>query len=426
MSEPESDSNQLSRQTTPTWEMELLISGATVFGLLQLPMPLNRWLFNISQEHDEAVFAAIKIFSMYIQISLWILIITFVLHLFMRGYWIALVGMNSVYPGGIQSDKLQNYGPIYRKTLEKKSYHLFDLIESADNRATVVFGLGFGVAMTILVLSLLMTVVIAVLLMLQMLAIDTNWRSAAFVALGMLIGPFLIAYLLDNYFGKQLLQKNRSLWLEKIFSWYSRIGFGRNGNVLINLFRAHQTKPKSYVLFLALLLVALSSVASVKYSKLDSGAYRGLPSTNPSSAFQASIEHYASLKKEADIQSTQPFIDSMVIDGPYLRLFIPYVPRQLNAVIAKQCPDASIARAANSGLGLKCLANVYRVSIDGQLLAINLLSSSDPSTGQRGMMAMIPLQALAAGQHEIVLSSPQTESDDEPEKPLIIRIPFWK
>ena len=27
----------LPRRTTPTWELELLISGATIFGLLQLP-----------------------------------------------------------------------------------------------------------------------------------------------------------------------------------------------------------------------------------------------------------------------------------------------------------------------------------------------------------------------------------------------------
>ena len=36
-------------QTTPTWEMELLVSGATIFGLLQLPTLLDRAYFRVQQ-----------------------------------------------------------------------------------------------------------------------------------------------------------------------------------------------------------------------------------------------------------------------------------------------------------------------------------------------------------------------------------------
>jgi hypothetical protein len=34
---------RLPRRTTPTWEIEMLLSGAVVFALFQTPGPLQRW-----------------------------------------------------------------------------------------------------------------------------------------------------------------------------------------------------------------------------------------------------------------------------------------------------------------------------------------------------------------------------------------------
>ena len=133
MSESDSGANEISKRTTPTWEVELLISGATVFGLLQLPAPLHRWLSIAGQAHGESVYQAIKMFGIYIQFSLWILIVTFVMHLFMRGYWIALVGMNSVYPKGIQWEKVKGFGPIYKESLEKNIVRAINFLNGKES-----------------------------------------------------------------------------------------------------------------------------------------------------------------------------------------------------------------------------------------------------------------------------------------------------
>ncbi len=45
MSSAENSSERLPPRTTPTWEMELLISGATVFALFQLPGALDQGLY---------------------------------------------------------------------------------------------------------------------------------------------------------------------------------------------------------------------------------------------------------------------------------------------------------------------------------------------------------------------------------------------
>ena len=94
--------DQPAKRTTPTWESELLISGATVFGLMQLPDPLNRLLIVWMNGNEAAIVDLLRTISIYLQFSLITLILTFVLHLLARGYWIALVGLHSVYPQGVR------------------------------------------------------------------------------------------------------------------------------------------------------------------------------------------------------------------------------------------------------------------------------------------------------------------------------------
>ena len=99
---PPPDRESLPARTTPTWEMELLISGATVFGLLQLPGLADRLLFHVHNSSAEPVAAFVLPLWIYVKSALLTLAATFVVHLALRGYWIALVGLSSVYPDGIR------------------------------------------------------------------------------------------------------------------------------------------------------------------------------------------------------------------------------------------------------------------------------------------------------------------------------------
>ncbi len=429
MSEQNSNSDKIPAKTTPTWEMELLISGATVFSLLQLPAPVYRWLSIASQGHDSAVHEAIKIFSVYVQFSLWILIATFVLHLFMRGYWIALVGMSSVFPSGIQWEKIKGFGPVYKKGIEKNNVAISELIEAADNRATIVFGLGFGVSTVMITLSIAMAVVIAVLLVLQALRIGAESQDTIFLAGAiMLIAPFLVAYVIDQYFGEKLINSNRTTWLELVFAFYNKIGLGRNGSALINLYRTNQTRRKSFLFRSAMVTLGAASSLILMRTGIDSGAYKGLPSTNSRSGLEASTDFYASSRQLAESREILPYIESPIVSGPYMQLFVPYLPWQYNPILLRECPQVLTKKAANEGSGLNCLSKLLQISIDGKLIAIELVSSSDPATGQRGVIAVIPTQDLASGRHEVSLVSLQHDEDDsdKPDKEIFIRIPFWK
>jgi hypothetical protein len=64
MNEPEHE--RVPAQTTPTWEMELLVSGATIFGLLQLPTFLDHAYFRVATwcpvptQADDALVAVLE------------------------------------------------------------------------------------------------------------------------------------------------------------------------------------------------------------------------------------------------------------------------------------------------------------------------------------------------------------------------------
>ena len=116
-------------RTTPTWEMELLISGATVFGLLQLPALADSLLFHAHNSGPPIVALFVLPLWIYVKTALLTLAATFVVHLCLRGYWVALVGLSSVYPGGVRWDRVaERAGPLSLASMRAKIGDIGDTI----------------------------------------------------------------------------------------------------------------------------------------------------------------------------------------------------------------------------------------------------------------------------------------------------------
>src|SRR5690606_11357745 len=81
------------RHTTPTWEMELLISGATVFALMQLPGAVEEVVNVLLPRFEANAGALVLLPATYFKSAVYALIVSFILHLATRGYWVALVGL---------------------------------------------------------------------------------------------------------------------------------------------------------------------------------------------------------------------------------------------------------------------------------------------------------------------------------------------
>ena len=241
MMEPEARTDAgLSKRTTPTWEMELLVSAGTIFGLLQLPALLDQWpsrLFNSSSEAFSMLLSAAWVYS---KMTLFIVIATFGAHLCLRAYWVALVGMDSVYPGGIRWDRMR-MGPIARELSSKRAKPMAEAIEAADNRATRVFGTGFGAAMLMLFPIMLALVGLLVAWMVD-LAFGPRLAALSFYAVfGLVLLPLIFVQAIDPRLGARYGPGSvPARIVAGVLRPYRWIGLDGSSNLLIGLFASHE------------------------------------------------------------------------------------------------------------------------------------------------------------------------------------------
>jgi hypothetical protein len=373
----------------------------------------------------------LRVIGIYLQFSLNTLIVTFVLHLIARGYWIALVGLHSVYPEGIRWDKNTSGGPAYREVGKAKTASTPELIEKADNRATQIFSLGFGMAMAMMVASAIVGVMLVILGIVQLAHGDLElWNRVLWGIAGLLLLPFLAAYFIDYQFGETLKRTGNDAWLKKIFALYQHLGMGNASNPIVSIYTTNAGVKKTTLMmafFMVPFMFVIGLMTATRGVSIDNGAYDGLPKNAVGAQQVVRPEYYASSRGDTYSTTLVPYIQGEMINENFVRLFIPYQPSRYNELLEKQCPAALTRESAGKGDGLVCLAKLLEIQMDEKPVAASLLGSTDVATGQRGMVAMIDTRGLSNGQHVLKVRSlrPDRKNKNKTDERFHI-IPFWK
>lgn len=418
---------QVPPKTTPTWEMELLVSGATIFGLLQLPQLIDRGYYvalNLGSSEYEGLLFPLWLYS---KVAVLTLVITFLAHLALRGYWVALVGMSSVYPGGVRFEKLR-FGPIALARTLRESGSMAVVIERADNRATRVFGTGFGFALVMMVWAAGAALLLAICVLVDA-SLGAGHTSQVFGAmLVVLLLPWLLASIIDRRFGRRLAPEGGAARaIGAVLEAYSRVGFGRGGNTLMSLFVSNEGRLRGIATALLLVvpvILVLMLQNSVARGRLPLGLFVGFSSEDAFSPNASVAAFYDSPGSDRTVFLPIPHIPGRIVNGDYLELFVPFIPRLHGPALERVCPQAlPVARAEAR---LACLARLSDIRIDDVPVAVRFDASSDSTTGQPGMLAMLPVRSLAPGRHELSLNAPGRDglSSDAPARRF--HIPFWK
>lgn len=428
------------RDTTPTWEIELLISGALVFSLLQLPDALDA-LHERQEPRLSTNWSTILFLGyVYIKAAALALVGTFIAHLATRGYWVAVVGLRSVYPHGVRWDELR-HGPSYLAEARASTPTLTQLIDRADNLASLIFAFGMLLVLMTLVSVLYLVPTLAITLLLAwIMGLGTNWHSLFWGVFAAMLAPLVIAYTLDATLGRRLKPGH---WLQRALRWfyrgYSRLLPSRLTNGMMLTFTSNVGRHRGVIM---LVLSLWAVVAVVLFSALMARGVVAIDNYEfvPRALGEHMLDdrHYASMRRETRRYSTLPFIQSDVVTEPYVRLFIPYDPNRHGHAIRTRCPEVGTrpGRDAEAMLHgawrravLDCVARVQPVTLDGSALALDLDFATDPISDLRGVVAHIPARALAPGRHEIVVTKLALPPEDprasaKPEQPY--RIPFWR
>ena len=439
MSTPESDPaarHTLPRRTTPTWEVELLLSGATVFALVQLATWLPGWAGHISPRLSDFWRQVADMSLVYLMCGVVVLTVAFVLYLLLRAYWVALVGMDSVFPGGLKTEKMRD-GPIIRAWTMARWKPMPEQIERADNQATIVFGLGIGLARMMVTITIVGSLVMLLALVVAALT-GTAEHAGRWVTgtLLVLMLPWLLVMAIDRRFGHRLRQGH---WLrramEAMLSLYSGAGVGRESATLVTLYTTSVGDRRGNWIVGGLISAAtVASIMAVAVlgDDLGWGQYGRFPLLEANQANSVRHVHYASQHEPA--QSPRlPFIPDMQPQGRYLPLVVPFVP-QLHQQMLDACPEPKEAlpegyegRQIRSQAMLACLAGGFAVTLDGQPLELAPELYGDATRDLRGLVYMIPLAGQSRGRHELVvaLKAPPKKSPDNYDAPAVWRIPYW-
>jgi hypothetical protein len=406
--------NLLPRRTTPTWEIEMLLSGATVFALIQLAGALPGWGVYLLPRLADPWLELARLMVLYGNSAVVLLCLAFLLHLLLRGYWVALVGMDSVFPGGLKMEKLRA-GPVAKSLLARNWRDMDAAIEDADNRATVVFGLGIGLTLVLVLVTVSALVLFLVALGIGLALGDATLASPILMGLlALWLGPQLLAGYLDRRFGHRLRPDGwayRSL--HRILSLYSWTGTNRESSPLVTI-----------VLATALSLAS----AALSDEDLGPGSYAGFPDSQGAMPRAVRHQYYASRHVPGETPRL-PFLPDLVARGRYLPLVVPYVPT-LHQHLLAACPatapgrDAA-ARLARHQASLDCLAAGFELRLDGQPLPLAPDAYTDAGRDLRGLLYMIPTDALAPGRHELQITMRTAEEPKDGEPPRW-RIPFWR
>lgn len=431
------------------WELELLISGAVVFSLLQLPGVVDG-LFSRVQPHlaERAHFGVFMLYT-YVKLILYTLIACFILHLGTRAYWVGLIGRETVFPHGVRWED-STYGPVMTEVYRRKLGRLQPRIDAADRFCSILFPLAFTLVMLFAYSMVMLGVVSLLAFGISRLLFDGAHFGRICVAIfAVALMVPLVAWALDRTIGTRVKPGDRA---EKLIRGMSLWGYYVNampayGTVFMTLF-SNARKGARYPLMYALLAVLFGFVmikdVFIARGVVLTADHLYLPDTP--GEFGVGSAYYESQRQPGAVYDRTPSIQSDVVRDPYVKLFIPYVPVRHGEAFAEQCPQAApLSRgglrmdvagppqAAAVRAVLDCWMRLQPVTLNGRLIRPEFRFYTQPDSGLRGILAYIPVAGLPRGENVITVgSSPRKQADQRmrdrlrggtPTPPHYIR--FW-
>ncbi len=429
MSELESR-NQLPRHTTPTWEVELLISGVAVFAMLQLPGWLDDGFFSIQPRLETKWYQLAILVYFYSKSVAVILAATFVIHLLLRARWIALVGMHSVYPGGVRWEKVR-MGPVQRELTERSQLTMEAIIERADNLATTIFASGVAMALIVVNLTALLGVVfIATNALIWVTGWEDDFGQFPLLVIALIFMVIFVVTNLDRRYGARWVKGGLMYRVSSVtYRLISRVGMGRSNNRIMALLSSN---TDNWVMLMVPILVIGGAITGVMlaYSGMRDvtklGGYDLFPEATGVAVDAANYTDSRDPSRDPAV----PFVQSMVVTGPYLKLILPYEPRRDGPALRGNCP-ASAKTGTERAAGLvNCLQALHPVALDGKLADnLHYEVASDPRTDRPALLAMIDIRSLSPGRHELRVGRAPAPGDETQTKNRDTResvIPFWR
>lgn len=421
-----------------TDELEIIISGLLAFSLLALPPRVfDAWVANAV--HVEGLFQWALWFGFLVSLGLsYALAFAFIVHLAIRGYWVALVGLKSTFPDGVRWERVAMMGSATRAYHRERIGDLGDAIDRADRLASILFAMAMLIAMT-----LVWTGVLAVAMILAGGALGAVFPDPDRATKAILVGAYVV-FMLGNgamMLADRLVTRSEAAGrpapgLHRLVRRLLRI----YGVLLpMRLIAPVQFTLQSnlngrgfLVVYFAVIVGALA-IGGVQIVNSSQFAMLNRYDVMNTAAVEHGMTsaHYESLRSEHDRLLRFPMIPSDRIAETHLRLFVPHQPQRDNALARERCNGLeggrNIAEGAEAGTrAVECIASLWTATLDGAPIALEAFMPAERrDLGMRGLVGYLPLDGLAPGRHDLALVWNPGGEAGGPARRREYRIPFW-
>ena len=422
-----------------SWEVEILIVGFMLVILFQIPNTLaiqsDIVAFSTSMESMQSLmYSGGQALSLgVLKVCVHILMISFSIYIALRGFWVGILGLSSVYPKGINLKKL-NYHEIFSKQIKK--YNFSDFIVKIDHICSSIFSFSFLLSFSFMSLIIFLYECILYLV----LAAKISEATSELVFIDIILEIILILFALlglfyfINYFLFGIFKKIKWKPFAIFFNW-------------IDLFFKYATLVFFYEqLYYAIIsntkkryFLAIIILYSIFYSFSTSHRNENYFFPNGYSSDLMSYYYYSDQWLERDnydenIFPNYPFINSDIITSNYLKLYIPYNPK-INKSLMKFCPDivsinsdaADIKLDLVDGFGaswgdnsrkndskyedevqkvIDCINNAYIITINEEKIENDFIfyNFSHPLYNVDTFFMLIPLKDFNDGKHALYIN----------------------
>lgn len=435
--------NWLSKLQQESWNLELLISGFSIFLLIQggdLLLDSIRSVQEDFQSNGGPVATALIFFMGTLYLASKMLIINLIVHVFLRGFWIGAIGLRSVQEN-IDFDRL-NYTPFFTKKLKEKVGSLDQLLTQLDTLSSVIFAFTFLIIF--MFFSLFLFVFFLIVLFQIILSLAGPYRQESFVQVTLAI--FLLGFMSTGFL---YMFDTLSLGLLKKIKWIKRFyypiyrfySFITLAGIYRSIYYSLVSRfPKKWII--AILVPYVFVFALGPFHKVDYYQFF------PDSISEANLinNHYDDQRDEEKYVEFAS-IPSMIYDGDMLPLFIRYKIAS-NEALQASCTDYTPSKTTGliSGIEigrsgfrinnpsiteedpralLKCLSEYYTIYLNDSLYTeADFYYRNFPNKDEFGIQTIINVKDLPRGKNHIKIDRKNLD-EGELGTALYTSFPFW-
>ncbi|MFY0652190.1 MAG: hypothetical protein JXQ96_09165 [Cyclobacteriaceae bacterium] len=410
---PKASSNTpkwLKRAQKNSWEPEIFVSGIVLYGLFQLPEYIQDFTFFFKREitSNGPIDSILGLVLTGIFCLTWGLI----LHLFMRGIWVGLVGLSYIFPNGIQNNNL-GYKGKFKKRVENLPTIQSQIIR-LEKLCSSLFSISYFGFMCIIgtLTFMIATVIIPVTVLSYVFGFTPQelFRGNSIFLIYYVTSLILsIIYLVDFL---TLGPLKRWKWSSKIYyPIYAVISILTLSPLYRNIYYVLISSFKKWKIILFIFGFLIITFFGVRengrlgnflwhQSRIN---YYGFSKSHSTSPETYDIFNYRSGFKRGSIQSD-------IIKDDVLRLFITHRADHEDSIMAvaqranikNWNSDEKMNSSEIDSLKLAGMKLFYQVSVDDSLYADQKwLFFNEPINNQRGILTYVDISNISKGTHYV-------------------------